>query len=539
MSWGSPGETPPEERCAALGVSGAKRIRFPPMADAPQISTLGALKASGYTPRSVKDEVRANLIARLQSGDDIFPGILGFDRTVVPQIQNALLGRHDFILLGLRGQAKSRLIRMLPSLLDEWVPEVEGSEIHDDPLDPVSKYARTLIAQKGDDTPVAWLHRSARYGEKLATPDTSIADLIGDIDPIKAATQKLTYADEEVIHFGIIPRTHRGIFAINELPDLQPRIQVGLLNIMEEQDIQVRGFNVRIPIDVLMVFTANPEDYTNRGSIITPLKDRIDSQILTHYPRELGIGVEITRQEAWSDRDGDVTVAVPHIFREIVEQVAFEARASEYVDQKSGVSARLTRAALEDLVSAAERRALMNGETETTVRASDLDAIEPAVTGKVELVYEGEQEGAQGVARSLVGKAVSAIVKTYLPDPAAKGSGDDGGRAAYREVLGWFSRGNTADFDSDLSFADYTRQLDQVDGLAALIGAHTATDSPAEKASMKELALEMLHPHSLVGKDVADDGTSYADMMGSVLSGLGSFGPDDDDFDDDDYERRR
>ena len=514
------------------------------MADAPQISTLGDLRASGYRPRSVKDEVRQNLIAKLQSGDDVFPGVLGFDRTVVPQVQNALLGRHDFILLGLRGQAKSRIVRMLPSLLDEYVPEVEGSEIHDDPLAPVSKFARDLVSERGDDTPVTWLHRSARYGEKLATPDTSIADLIGDIDPIKAATRKLTYADEEVIHFGIIPRTHRGIFAINELPDLQPRIQVGLLNIMEEQDIQVRGFNVRIPIDVLMVFTANPEDYTNRGSIITPLKDRIDSQILTHYPRELGIGVEITRQEAWAQRDGGVTVHVPHVFREIVEQVAFEARASEYVDQKSGVSARLTRAALEDLVSAAERRALTHGETETTVRASDLDAIEPAVTGKVELVYEGEQEGAQGVARALVGRAVSTIVKTYLPDPTAKGDSREGGdagggRAAYREVLGWFSRGNTVEIDSDLAFADYVRQLDAVDGLAALVGTHAATDSPAEKASMMELALEMLHQHSLLGKDVADDGTSYADMMGSVLSGLGPFGggDDEDDFDDD-YRRR-
>ncbi len=509
------------------------------MADAPQISTLGALRASGYQPRSVKDEIRANLIARLQAGDNVFPGILGFDRTVVPQVQNALLGRHDFILLGLRGQAKSRIVRMLPSLMDEWVPEVDGSEIHDDPLDPVSKFARDLIAEHGDDTPVSWLHRSARYGEKLATPDTSIADLIGDIDPIKAATRKLTYADEEVIHFGIIPRTHRGIFAINELPDLQPRIQVGLLNIMEEQDIQIRGFNVRIPIDVLMVFTANPEDYTNRGSIITPLKDRIDSQILTHYPRELGIGVEITRQEAWADRDGGVAVAVPHVFREIVEQVAFEARASEYVDQKSGVSARLTRAALEDLVSAAERRALVHGETETTLRASDLEAIEPAVTGKVELVYEGEQEGAQGVARALVGKAVSTIVKTYLPDPTEKGSGADGGRAAYRDVLGWFSRGNTVDLDTDLGFATYVQQLDRVDGLGALVDAHTTPTSPAEKASMMELALEMLHQHSLLGKDVADDGASYSDMMGSVLSGLGSFGPDDDDDEEDDPDYRR
>ena len=526
------------------------------MPDAPQISTLGALRESGYRPRSVKDEVRANLVRRLKAGEPVFPGILGFDRTVIPQVQNALLGRHDFILLGLRGQAKSRIVRMLPSLLDEWVPEVEGSEIHDDPLAPVSKVARDLVAEHGDETPVTWLHRTARYGEKLATPDTSIADLIGDIDPIKAATRKLTYADEEVIHFGIIPRTHRGIFAINELPDLQPRIQVGLLNIMEEQDIQVRGFNVRIPIDVLMVFTANPEDYTNRGSIITPLKDRIDSQILTHYPRELGIGVEITRQEAWDDRAGapgsesgagsapdTPVVRIPHVFREIVEQVAFEARASEYVDQKSGVSARLTRAALEDLVSAAERRALLNGEAETTTRAADLGAIEPAVTGKVELVYEGEQEGAQEVARALVGRAVSTIMKQYLPDPAAKGSGDPGsspgqagGRAAYRDVLGWFSKGNAVELDGDLPFADYAKALDRVDGLGKLVDAHTQPSSPAEKASMMELALEMLHQHSLVGKDVADDGASYADMMGSVLSGLGSF-DDDDDLDEDDYRR--
>ena len=381
--------------------------------------------------------------------------------------------------------------------------------------------------------------REERYGEKLATPDITIADLIGEVDPIKVAEGRYL-SDEMTIHFGLVPRTNKGIFCINELPDLAERIQVGLLNIMEEQDIQIRGFNVRIPIDVLMVYTANPEDYTNRGSIITPLKDRIDSQILTHYPRELGIGVEITRQEAWAERDGAVTVHVPHVFRQIVEQVAFEARASEYVDQKSGVSARLTRAALEDLVSAAERRALIHGESETTLRASDLEAIEPAVTGKVELVYEGEQEGAQGVARALVGKAVSTIVKTYLPDPTAKGSGADGGRAAYREVLGWFSKGHTVDLDTDLRFAEYVQQLDRVEGLGALVDAHPAPPSPAEKASMMELTLEMLHQHSLLGKEVADDGASYADMMGSVLSGLGSFGADDDDdLDDDEEDYRR
>ena len=508
------------------------------MPDAPSISTLGDLKASGYKPRSVKDEIRANLMAALRAGDDVFAGLLGYDKTVIPQVQNALLGRHDFILLGLRGQAKSRLVRALPNLLDEWVPEVEGSEIHDDPMEPVSKYARQLVAEKGDDTPIAWLHRSERYGEKLATPDTSIADLIGDIDPIKAATRKLTYADEEVIHFGIIPRTHRGIFAINELPDLQPRIQVGLLNIMEEQDIQIRGFNVRIPIDVLMVFTANPEDYTNRGSIITPLKDRIDSQILTHYPRSLDVGVEITRQEAWAEREGGVAVHVPHVYREIVEQVAFEARASEYVDQKSGVSARLTRAALEDLISAAERRALLNEEPETTIRASDLQAIEPAVTGKVELVYEGEQEGAQGVARALIGKAIASTVKRYLPDPAEKA--DKGqGRDAYADVLRWFSQGNTLELDPEMAFGTYAKTLDGVDGLGAVIDAHTSPASPAEKASMMELALETLHQHSLLGKDLEADAATYADMVGSVLSGLGSFGSDDggDDFDEDDYRR--
>ena len=502
---------------------------------APTASTLGDLRESGYRPRSVKDEIRANLMAAIRADDDVFEGLLGYDKTVIPQVQNALLGRHDFILLGLRGQAKSRLVRALPGLLDEWVPEVEGSEIHDDPLDPVSKFARQLVAEKGDDTPVSWLHRSARYGEKLATPDTSIADLIGDIDPIKAATQKLTYADEEVIHFGIIPRTHRGIFAINELPDLQPRIQVGLLNIMEEQDIQVRGFNVRIPIDVLMVFTANPEDYTNRGSIITPLKDRIDSQILTHYPRSLDVGVEITRQEAWADRGGEVSVAVPHVFREIVEQVAFEARASEYVDQKSGVSARLTRAALEDLISAAERRALLNDETETTVRASDLQAIEPAVTGKVELVYEGEQEGAQGVARALIGKAISTTLKRFLPDPGDK---SEQGRGAYGDVLSWFSKGNAVELDPEMAFAAYAKTLDGVDGLGKLVDAHTQPASPAEKASMMELALEALHQHSLLGKDVEADTATYADMVGSVLSGLGRLSDDDeDDFNEDDYRR--
>jgi magnesium chelatase subunit I len=507
------------------------------MPQPPDVQTLGQLKAAGYRPRSVKDELRANLIRKLRAGEEVFPGVLGYEQTVVPQLQHAILARHDFILLGLRGQAKSRILRLLPRLLDEWVPVVAGSEIHDDPFAPVSKYARDLVEKCGDATPVAWLHRSERYGEKLATPDTSIADLIGDIDPIKAATRKLTYADEEVIHFGIIPRLNRGIFAINELPDLQPRIQVGLLNIMEEQDVQIRGFNVRIPLDVQMVFTANPEDYTNRGSIITPLKDRIDSQILTHYPKALEIGVAITQQEAWQDRGTDaVRVHVPHFVREVVEQIAFEARESEYVDQKSGVSARLTRAALEDVLSAAERRALLHGEAETTVRVGDLLAAEPAVTGKVELVYEGEQEGAQAVARVLVGKAIASIFKRYFPDPADKAQG----RQAYAEALGWFAKGNHVELEPAMPFDGYAKALDRVDGLREVVRKHASPASPAETASVMEFVLEALHQHSLLGKDLVAEGAKYGDIMGSVLGQLGPFDGDDDDEDDDfeDYRRR-
>jgi magnesium chelatase subunit I len=502
----------------------------------PSIQTLGELKASGYRRRSVKDELRHNLIARLKAGEDLFPGILGFDQTVLPQIQNALLGRHDLILLGLRGQAKSRIIRLLPSLLDEYLPIVAGSEVNDDPLAPISRYGRDLVAARGDDTPIDWLHRDQRYGEKLATPDTTIADLIGDIDPIKAAHRKLTYADEEVIHFGIIPRTNRGIFAINELPDLQPRIQVGLLNILEEQDIQIRGFNIRFPLDLLLVFTANPEDYTNRGNIITPLKDRIDSQVITHYPKTLEVGIAITQQEAWQDRGG-VRVHVPYYFREVIEQIAFEARQSEYVDQKSGVSARMTRAAFEDLLSAAERRALLHGEAETTVRVSDLLSVEPAITGKVELVYEGEQEGAQNVARLLIGKAVKTIFTRYFPDPSDKKEG----RAPYQQVLAWFTKGHRVEVTQDQRFAAFCKAFSQVDGLGTLVRRYTKPSTEAEAASAMEFVLEALYQHSLLGKDLFETGSRYSDMMGSMLSAIKP--PDDDgddsgDEDEDDFYRR-
>ena len=486
-----------------------------------EIRTFGALKESGYRVRSVKEEMRDNLIRRLRDGSEIFPGIVGFDETVVPQVQNAILGCHDFILLGLRGQAKSRIIRMLPSLLDEAVPVIEGSDLNDNPFAPISKYGRDLVAARGDDTPIEWLRRSQRYGEKLATPDTSIADLIGDIDPIKAAHHRLTFADEEVIHFGIIPRTNRGIFAINELPDLQPRIQVGLLNIMEEQDIQIRGFNIRFPLDVLMVFSANPEDYTNRGSIITPLKDRIDSQIITHYPRTLETGIAITGQEAWIRRDGGVAVHVPHVFREIVEQIAFEARESDYVDQSSGVSARMTRAALENLVSAAERRALRAGERETTVRPGDLWFVQPAVTGKVELVYEGEQEGAQAVARALIGRAVKRIFARHFPDPDDKRRG----RPVYADLLAWFSGGNSVALHHDLDHGAWTRTLAAVPHLEEVA---RAGDLPEEERSVAmELVLEALHQHSLLGKESVAGAPTFTDLMGSMLPS--SWGEEEDD----------
>jgi magnesium chelatase subunit I len=502
-----------------------------PDADAlTRIRTFGDLKAAGYRSRSVKDELRENLIAGLRRGEDLFPGILGYEETVLPQLQHALLGRHDLLMLGLRGQAKTRLVRLLPRLLDAFVPVVAGSEVNDDPFRPFSLYARERLARDGDRTPIAWLPRAERYGEKLATPDTTMADLIGDIDPIKAAARKLTYADEEALHFGLIPRTNRGIFCLNELPDLQPRIQVGLFNILEEQDVQIRGFRVRFPLDVLMVFTANPEDYTNRGSIITPLKDRIDAQILTHYPKTLDVGVEITRQEAYQAREGaGVAVTIPHYLREAVEQIAFEARASDYVDQKSGVSARLTRAALETLVSAAERRALLNGEAETTVRPSDLLAVEPALTGKLELVYEGEQTGARAVAHRLVGQAVKKTFVRYFPDPSDKKKG----RVPYQPVLAWFTMGGRVVLDPMMPLADYAQALDAVEGLAALVQRHAPAERPEERAAMMEFVLEGLHQHSLLGKEAEGTGARYADLMGAMLAGLSRPSPEEADEDED------
>ncbi|MEZ6020729.1 MAG: magnesium chelatase [Planctomycetota bacterium] len=374
--------------------------------------TLGQLKASGYRPRSVRQELRENLAAALRAGRDPFPGILGYEHSVVPQLENAILAGHDFILLGLRGQAKTRILRSLSALLDDAVPVVPGTALNEDPLAPLTESTRRRIEAEGDGLAITWLPRADRYREKLATPDVTVADLIGDVDPIKAATRGLALDDPEVIQYGLIPRTNRGIFAVNELPDLQARIQVALLNLLEEGDVQIRSFPVRLPLDMLLVFSANPEDYTNRGSIITPLRDRIASQILTHYPRCREVARAITDQEAWIEREGPVAVTIPEALRAATEEVAFVARESPWVDQNSGVSARLGIALLEAVWSNAERRALRSGAQHAVVRPSDLLQAAPAITGKVELVYEGEREGAQKVARSLLGGALGRAFET-------------------------------------------------------------------------------------------------------------------------------
>jgi magnesium chelatase subunit I len=483
-------------------------------------TTLGELKKSGWESVSVKEEIRRNLIKKIKNKEDLFEGILGYDKTVLPQIQHALLSKHDMILLGLRGQAKTRILRMLVNFMDEYIPIVKGSEINDDPLNPLSKYAKDLVAEKGDDTPIEWLHRSYRYGEKLATPDTTVADLIGDIDPIKAATKKLTLADQNVINFGLIPRTNRGLFVINELPDLQPRIQVALLNIMQERDIQIRGFNVRIPLDVSMAFSANPEDYTNRGNIITSLKDRIESQIITHYPKELGIGVDITRQEAWQERENGIRIHVPELYREIIEQAAFEARDSEYVDQKSGVSTRMTITALEQVVSSAERRAILNDEKETSVRIADLYHMIPALTGKIELVYEGEQEGAINVAKHILGKAVSKTFKRHFPDPQSKAEEQ---KDKYKEIMDWFANGNEINISDTLSNKHYEKALSEVEGLKNVLKKYAKEISKKEYPVWMDFVLEALHQNSMLSKQDLDDQTLYSDMLGSMFSSLGDF----------------
>jgi magnesium chelatase subunit I len=489
--------------------------------------TIGELRKSGYKVVPVKDEIRNNLIRKINAGETLFPGIIGFEKTVVPSLINAILARHDIMLLGLRGQAKSRIVRMLPALLDEYIPVMKGCEINDNPFHPICKACVEMVNKCGDASEIEWLHCDARLGEKLATPDVTIADLIGDIDPIKAASQRLNYSHEGAIHFGIIPRTNRGIFAINELPDLQPRIQVGLFNIMEEKDIQIRGFNVRIPLDIMIVFTANPEDYTNRGNIITPLKDRIDSQILTHYPRTLEDAMKITEQEAWVQRDG-YNIIMPRYFREIIEQIAFEARKSEFVDQKSGVSARLTINAMENLISNAERRAIATGDKVVVPRICDLPHVLPAMTGKIELVFEGEQEGSAKVGKALVGKAVREIFKRYFSDPLQRKSArtqtpdkQPGADSEYHAITSWFESGNKIEVSDDMSIDDYFKELNKIKGLRELVMKHMklSEHDRYELASAMEFAIDGLHQFSKIAKDEVERVTSYKDLVGSIFTG--------------------
>lgn len=481
------------------------------------IKTLGELKQSGYVSRGIKDELRENLIRKIQTKEPLFIGIVGFEDTVIPELERAILSRHNINLLGLRGQAKTRIARQMTEFLDEYMPIIEGSELNDDPLAPISNYGKELIAKHGDDTPIAWLHRSERYVEKLATPDVSISDLIGDVDPIKAANLKLSYADERVIHYGIIPRSNRCIFVINELPDLQARIQVSLFNILQEGDIQIRGFKLRLLLDIQFLFTANPEDYTNRGSIVTPLKDRIGSQILTHYPKSIEISKQITAQEARINPEQQKRVQVGELAAILIERLAFEARESEYLDSKSGVSARLTISAYENLVSTAERRALINNEAKTEVRISDLIGIVPAVNGKIELVYEGEQEGSGVVALNLLSKAIRNQFVTMFPDPAKLKKKKE--VSPYKAIVDWFGAGNEVDILANATQDAYKKALNKVDGLSALIDEYMPKLKPETKLTMMEFALFGLAEHSLIGKHSLERGFTFKDLFGSIFSG--------------------
>ncbi|HYG39648.1 MAG TPA: sigma 54-interacting transcriptional regulator [Cytophagales bacterium] len=491
-----------------------------------QIKTLGELKEAGYQSRSIKEELRENLVKKLKNKEEVFPGIWGYEETVVPDLERAILSRHNINFLGLRGQAKTRIARMMVNLLDEYIPVIYKSELNDDPLNPISRYGIDKIEEFGNNAPIAWIHRSERYTEKLATPDVSVADLIGDVDPIKAATLKLPYSDERVIHYGLIPRSNRGIFVINELPDLQARIQVSLFNILQEGDIQIRGFKLRLPLDIQFVFTANPEDYTNRGSIVTPLKDRIDSQIITHYPKSIEVGKKITHQEANLKKEQKEKVELNDLSKDLIEQIAFEARSSEYVDAKSGVSARLTISAYENLISSAERRLLINGEKQTHVRVSDFWGVLPAITGKIELVYEGEQEGAGIVAQNLLGKAIRSQFVNYFPNPDKIRKKKENN--VYKKITDWFGVGNTVDILNDLSNAAYKDTLLKVPGLKELIDNLHGKLSAENKLFFMEFALHGLAEFSMLSKNQLVSGLQFKDLLSSMFSGHSSMDMDED-----------
>jgi len=481
-----------------------------------QIKTLGQLKSSGYQPKEIKQELRQNLISKLSSKENVFEGIWGYEETVIPDLERAILAGHDINLLGLRGQAKTKIARLMVNLLDEYIPIIAGSELNDDPLNPISRFGRDLITGLKDETPIEWIHRSERYTEKLATPDVSVADLIGDVDPIKAAALKLPYSDERVIHFGLIPRSHRCIFVINEIPDLQARIQVALFNILQEGDIQIRGFKLRLPLDIQFVFTANPEDYTNRGSIVTPLKDRIGSQIITHYPKSLEIGKKITEQEARILPEQQQVVSFTEMAKDLVEQIAVEARKSEYVDAKSGVSARLTISAYENLMASAERRSIINQEKNVAVRISDFSSVIPAITGKVELVYEGEHEGPAIVAQNLIGKAIRAQFVNYFPDPEKYRKQKE--KSPYKKITEWFGDGNTIDLLHDMTQPEYEKKLKSVPNLENLVNEFHKGQDKALKLFLMEFALHGLAEFSLISKHFLVKGLQFKDLLTGMFT---------------------
>jgi len=484
-----------------------------------EIKTLGDLKKAGYASKSIKDELRDNLIAKIKAKETTFTGVHGYENTVVPELERAILSRHNINLLGLRGQAKTRLARLMLNLLDEYIPVVEGSEINDDPFQPISRYAVELLVEHGDNTPISWLHRSERFAEKLATPDVTVADIIGDVDPIKAANLKLSYADDRVIHYGMIPRANRCIFVINELPDLQARIQVALFNILQEGDIQIRGFKLRLPLDMQFIFTANPEDYTNRGSIVTPLKDRIGSQILTHYPTDIETAKIITEQEAHLDTQQTDSIYVPELAKDLLEQIVFEARESTYVDTKSGVSARLSITAYQNLLSTAERRSLVNNDTKTSVRLSDFMGIIPAITGKVELVYEGEQEGAAQVAYNLIGDAVKNLFSEYFPAIEKLRKQDE--ETPYDDIISWFfNQKDGFELLDNLRDKEYKIMLDAISPLDDLLGNYQQNIDKQDSYFVKEFILWALAEFKQLSKYRFTEGIQFKDPYGSFIDNI-------------------
>lgn len=484
----------------------------------PKINTLKALRKTPYQTITIQQELSKNLREKIKNDENPFPGIIGYENTVIPDIERAILSGHNINLLGLRGQAKTRLARNMTQLLDEWIPVIAGSEINDDPLQPISLWGKQMIEKKGDETPIEWMHREERFFEKLATPDVTVADLIGDIDPIKAATLKLSYADQQVIHYGMIPRAHRCIFVINELPDLQARIQVALFSILQEKEIQIRGFKLRLPLELQFIFTANPEDYTNRGSIVTPLKDRIGSQIMTHYPYNLEIAKKITQQEAAISPQNQKQIHLPELAKDLIEQIGFEARKSEYVDHKSGVSARMSITAFENLISTAERRLLRNQDTETSIRMSDFIGVIPAIIGKIELVYEGEQEGAAEVAFHLISSAIKTLFPRYFPKieklekPNEKGPYDD--------LLAWFFKENELFIEDENNEKNHKKSLEEVPALNKIVKKRQPDLPQKDQHFMMEFLLWGLDAHQKLNKIRTLEGTQFKDTLGSFINRL-------------------